>query len=146
MDMSLVNIKLFCYSCPFFLEINPEFIPTFTSAAGDGDVSKVVDMVKAGMPIDIVDKHDDTALMRVACNNRTDVISALLQKGADVDKQNRYGYTALHAASIYNNTDVIRMLLQHGATRDIKSKYGSTPIDRARYWDQEEAVGLLEQY
>ena len=81
--MSLVNIKLFCYSCPFFLEINPEFIPTFTSAAGDGDVSKVVDMVKAGMPIDIVDKHDDTALMRVACNNRTDVISALLQKGAE---------------------------------------------------------------
>ena len=142
--MSLVNIKLFCYSCPFFLEINPEFIPTFTSAAGDGDISKVVDMVKAGMPIDIIDKHDDTALMRVACNNRTDVISALLQKGADVDKQNRYGYTALHAASIYNNTDVIRMLLQHGATKDIENNFSDRPFDLARRENSEEAVRLLQ--
>ena len=113
----------------------------------NGDVSKVVDMVEAGMPVDIVDKDDKTALMSAARYNKTDVVRFLLEKGANVDKQDHRGWTALHNASSSNNcTDVIRMLLQHGATRDIKSKYGSTPIDRARYWHQEEADGLLEQY
>ena len=103
-------------------------------------------MVEAGMPVDIVDKDDKTALMSAARYNKTDVVRFLLEKGANVDKQDHRGWTALHNASSNNCTDVIRMLLQHGATRDIKSKYGSTPIDPARYWHQEEADGLLEQY
>ena len=117
------------------------------SAAIIGDVMKVVEMVEAGMPVDITDgEYGWTALITAAMNNRTDVVRCLLGKGADVDKQDRSGWTALHVASIENNTDVMRMLLQHGAIKDIEDELGRTPIDYARWRNQKEAVDLLEQY
>ena len=113
----------------------------------NGDVSKVVEMLEAGMPIDITNgEYGWTALITAAFKNRTDVVRYMLDKGADVNKQARQGWTALHHASIKNNTDVMRMLLQHGAIKDIKDKFGSTPIDEAHSRNQKEAVDLLEQY
>ena len=50
-----------------------------------GNVSKVVDMVEAGMPVDIVDEYDWTALRRAAFNKRTDVVRYLLEKEANVN-------------------------------------------------------------
>ena len=114
-------------------------------AAKNGDVSKVVDMVVAGMPVDIDDGNDSTALTHAVINNRTDVVRYLLNNGADVNKQNRLGWTALHWASLMNYTDVM-ILLQHGARKDIKDKYGNTPIDLARPCNHKEAIDLLEQY
>ena len=117
-------------------------------AARAGDVSKVVDMVEAGMPVDILDEYGCTALITAALTNRTDVVSYLLANGANVNKQSRDGSTALHYASfnVFNRTDIISVLLQHGASRDIKNKRGSTPIDWARRKKYKEAVDLLEQY
>ena len=114
-------------------------------AAEDGGVSKVVDMVEAGMPVDIVDKWDHTAPRSAACTNRTDVIRYLLDKTANVDKQDSDAWTALSAVN-NNNTDVIRILLQHRTRKDIKNNDGNTPIDVARRWNYKEAVGLLKQY
>ena len=51
----------------------------------DGNVSKVVDMVDAGMPVDILDWCNNTALRRAATFNRTDVVRYLLKKGANVN-------------------------------------------------------------
>lgn len=102
-------------------------------------------MVDEGMPVDIVNNYGNTALMRAAYRNRTDVVQVLLQNGAAVDKQsNSDGFTALHFASFTSNTDVIRMLLRHGASRDIKSKNGKTPIECTRGMNKEEAVRLLQ--
>ena len=115
-------------------------------AAEDGDVSKVVDMVEAGMPVDIVDKWDHKAPRSAACTNRTDVIRYLLDKTANVDKQDSDAWTALSAVNNNNNTDVIRILLQHGTRKDIKNNDGNTPIDVAPRWNYKEAVGLLKQY
>ena len=115
-----------------------------------GDVSKVVDMVEAGMPVDIDDGDGRTALSRAADYNRTDVVRYLLDNGANVNKQDGWGGTALQWASRSNSTDVMRMLLQHGARKDIKDEGGATPIDApiyyARLWNNKEAVDLLEQY
>ena len=117
----------------------------FTNAAFHGDVSKVVDMAEAGMPLDIFDGYGHTALLNAVCSNQTDVVRYLLAKGANVDKQTCSG-TALHAAAVNNSTEVISMLLQHEASRDIRDKYGNTPVDVARLCNQKEAVALLEQY
>ena len=126
-----------------FIEIDLALVWSFHDAARKGDVSKVVDMVEAGMPVDIADTNGKTALMWAASHNFTDIVRFLLIKGADVDKRNPVGDTALHDASYKNHTDVIRILLQHGATRDIKNDKGNSPIILARH---EEAVRLLQQY
>ena len=123
--------KLFCFNGPF-LEMDPQLVKSFTRPVAHGNISKVVDMVESGMPVDIVDEYGYTALMRAAMFNRTDVVCCLLEKGANVDKPLRDGWTALYWASIYNYTDVIKILLQHGARTDNKSNDGITPIDVAR--------------
>ena len=117
------------------------------NAVNNGDVSKVVEMVEAGMPVDITDEYGRTALMAAALNRRTDVVRYLLDKGANVNEQDSLGKTALHEASLRNNTDVTRMLLQHGAIKDIEDDVGDTPIDLARWWNQdnEETLDLLEE-
>ena len=90
-------------------EIDRKLVDSFIDAAKYGDFSKVVDMVEVGMPVDVVDEDDWTALMNAANDNRTDVACYLLEKGANVAKQDRYGKTALHIASLNASTDVIRM-------------------------------------
>ena len=142
-DMNFVNC--FVLMVVSFIEIDRVLVWSFLDAADDGDVFMVVDMVEAGMPVDI-DDGGVTALSAAASYNRTDVVCCLLDKGANVNKQNSGGETALHVASYYNYTDVMRMLLQHGARKDIKDNYGRTPIDHARRWNRKEAVDLLEQY
>ena len=90
----------------------------------DGDVSKVVDMVEAGLPVDIVDEYDNTVRRWAAYFNQTHVVLFLFQKDVDVDKGDRDGWRVLHIASMKNSTDVIRMLQQNELIRDIKNDYG----------------------
>lgn len=130
------------------LEINKQLIRSFTLAAHNGDVSEVVKLLDAGVPVDsVVGVGDHTALRRAAHFNRTDVIRVLLQRGADVNKQSGDDqYTALHVAAIFNKTDAIEVLLKHGASTKIKDGYGRTPIDVARLLNYEAAVRLLERH
>ena len=72
-----------------FIENDPELALSFMTAARKGDVSKVAEMVEAGMPVDITDEVGWTALITAAINNRTDVVRCLLDKGANVNKQDR---------------------------------------------------------
>ena len=116
-----------------------------------GDISKVVDMLESGIPIDISDVSGCTALMNAAICNKTDVIRCLIEKGANVNQQDGAGsspslWTALHWASIKNHTEVIKILLQHGAWTDIKCSTYLTPIDYARKNNHKEAVDLLQQH
>ena len=145
MDMSFVW-NCFVLTVVSFIETDRELIESFTGAASYGHVSKVVDMVEAGMPVDVNDGDGWTALFRAARNNQTDVVRYLLNNGANVNKQNRWGGTALHWASTMNCTHVMRILLKHGARKDIKDGSGQTPIDSARLLNKKEAVDLLEQY
>ena len=122
------------------LEIDKEFIELVLSAAFDGDVSEVNEMLNAGVPVDSVDGTGRTALGYAAHNNRTDITQILSHRGADVDKRSKnYEVTVLN-----NNIDVTEVLLKHGAPTEIKDRHGRTPIDVARERNSEQAVRLLE--
>ena len=129
------------------LEIAHELIERFTTAAFDGDVSKVKEMLDVGVPADSEDEFGWAALERAAWKNRTDVTELLLSRGADVNKRSGDVHlTALHQAALYNSTDVIEVLLKHGASTNITDRYGNTPIDLARHENNEAAVRLLERH
>ena len=102
-------------------------------------------MLQEGVPVDCVDRYDQTALFHAALFNRTDVIRLLLQKGADVNKRDHYGDTFVHYAAITNSTEVIAMLIEHGASINITNSEGEKPIDKARRLGKEAAVRNLEQ-
>ena len=115
-------------------------------AAGNGDVSSVVDILDAGVPVDSVGKHGWTALKYAAAHNRPDVTRVLLQRGADMNERSGgLGMTTLHIASRHNSIDAIRVVMQHGASATVKNNDGETPIDIARDWDFHEEVRIMEK-
>ena len=126
------------------IEIDPKLVRNFAYAAADGHVSRVVSLLNAGMPIDIVDEDGTTALVRATMNNQTDVMHEMLQRGASVNKRNQHGSTVLHLAALNSSTDAIQVLLEYGASTTIKDDLGRTPIDVAREENHEEAVLLLQ--
>ena len=127
------------------IEIDDDLFDRFHDAAYEGDVSLVESMLQEGVPVDCVNRLDETALFRAAEYNRTDVIRLLLQKGADVNKRDRFGDTPVHYAAMNNSTEAIAMLIEHGASINITDDEGYKPIDHARRFGCEAAVRMLEQ-
>ena len=128
------------------IEIDYGLVRHFHVAAEEGDVSLVESMLQEGVPVDCVNRLDQTALIGAAALNRTDVIRLLLQKGANVNKQDRFGDTPLHYAAMKNKTEAIAMLIDQGASINITNNYGGDkPIDEARRFGSEAAVRMLEQ-
>ena len=139
------------------VEIDYDLVERFHVAADDGDVSLVESMLQEGVPVDCVygggttldetldNRFDETALIRAAAFNRTDVIRLLLQKGADVNKRDRFGNTPVHWAALNNSTEAIAMLIEHGASINITNDEGDKPIDLAHRYGSEAAVRMLEQ-
>ena len=127
------------------IEIDDDLVVRFHIAAWEGDVSLVESMLQEGVPVDCVDRYDQTALFHAALFNRTDVIRLLLQKGADVNKRDRFGDTPVHDAARWNSTEAIAMLIEHGASINITNDKGEKPIDLARRLGSEAAVRMLEQ-
>ena len=127
------------------IEIDYDLAERFLAAASKGDVSLVESMLQEGVPVDCVDRFDQTALIGAAALNRTDVIRLLLQKGANVNKRGGYGDTALHWAAYGDSPEAIAMLIEHGASINITDDDGEKPIDTARQYEKEAAVRMLEQ-
>ena len=59
--------------------MDPQLVESFTSAARDGNISKVVDMLESS------NEYGNTALMLAAVFNRTEVVHCLLEKGVNVN-------------------------------------------------------------
>ena len=128
------------------IEIDDHLFYRLHDAAMRGDVSLVESMLQEGVPVDCVNRFDQTALIGAAALNRTDVIRLLLQKGANVNKQDRFGDTPVHYAAMKNKTEAIAMLIDQGASINITNNYGGDkPIDEARRFGSEAAVRMLEQ-
>ena len=126
-----------------FIEIDPELANSFLDSAERGDYINVVEMLNAGMLVDVCDEYGITALMQAAENSHTDITRVLLHKGADVNKRNCFDRTALHWATLTNSIDIIKMLLEHGASTNIKDNFGRTPLDIAREYNKKDSVHLL---
>ena len=127
------------------IEIGYRLVKRFHDAAEKGDVSLVESMLQEGLPVDCVNRDDQTALFRAAWNNKTDVIRLLLQQGADVNKPDHVGDTPIHGATFMNSTEAIAMLIDHGASINITNDEGEKPIDLAHRFGKEATVRMLEQ-
>ena len=127
------------------IEIDYDLIVRFHIAAEEGDVSLVESMLQEGVPVDCVNRFDQTALLWAVIYKRTDVIRLLLQIGADVNKRDSDGDTPVHYAAMMNSTEAIAMLIEHGASINITNDKGEKPIDLARRLGSEAAVRMLEQ-
>ena len=100
------------------------------TAAKDGKVKAIKQILASGMKVDAKDQHGVTALFVAALFGRTDAAELLIDKGADVKAaKGGDGSTALHTASFFCYTDLVKLLLSKGADVNATNNKSETPLD-----------------
>jgi hypothetical protein len=86
----------------------------------------LLDLVDAGLPVDLADEAGNTLLMLAAYHGHADLTARLVERGADVNRLNGKNQAPLAGAIFKDEADVIRVLVEHGADLD-----AGTPSARA---------------
>ena len=118
------------------------------SAARNGDMAAVQQLIQQGVNIEAKDSADNTALIYAAGWGRTDVVKLLLEKGANIEARDApRGWTALINAAWAGHDDVINLLLEKGANIEAKEIddpfIGDTALIRASEEGHAEMVRFL---
>lgn len=86
----------------------------------------LLDLVDAGLPVELADDAGNTLLMLAAYHGHADLTAGLAERGADVNRRNANNQAPLAGAVFKDEADVIRVLVEHGADPD-----AGTPSARA---------------
>jgi uncharacterized protein len=86
----------------------------------------LLDLVDAGLPVELADQAGNTLLMLAAYHGHATLTAGLAERGADVNRLNGNHQAPLAGAVFKNEPDVIRVLVEHGADPD-----AGTPSARA---------------
>ena len=78
----------------------------------------LLDLVDAGLPVDLADESGNTLLMLAAYHGHAALTAGLDGRGADVNRLNGKNQAPLAGAVFKNEADVIRVLVEHGADPD----------------------------
>lgn len=80
-----------------------------------GESEQLLQLVDAGIPVNLTDHKGDSLLMLAAYNMHPELVTALLERGADPNRTNQRGQTALACALFVQDTASVRTLLANGA-------------------------------
>jgi ankyrin repeat protein len=112
-------------------------------AAGSGDTSGVLSLIKAGADINARGDYGATALMSAAVRGHSDTVRALLKAGADVNAKGNTGRTALMEAAFEGYLEPMLALIENGADINAKDNEGWTPLFWAAYSRRTDTVRTL---
>lgn len=85
------------------------------AAAKAGNTEEVIRLLNQGVPVDIEDSHQGTALFLAAGDGHLEVLRTLLEAGANVNHRGVQGYTALMIGANQGRDKAVEFLAQHGA-------------------------------
>ena len=117
---------------------------SFVECAKKGDIEPVKLFLDEGMDINATNEKGQTAIMRAAEYQRTEVVTLLLEKGAGVHlRSNQHERTAFMEAASSGNCVIIKQLAERGAEINARDHTNYTPLHLACMWGHVEAVKLL---
>lgn len=110
-----------------------------------GDQDAVEKLLRAGVPVDVLDKCNRPPLMYAIVEGCREIFDLLLRNGSCVSLRDKNGFSALHFAALYHRLNMAETLLHHGALVDVRDNWGDTPLWRATYAgaDHPEMIRLL---
>lgn len=96
-----------------------DFLRGVFDLAREGDTDRVVELVEAGVPVNLTNGGGDTLLILAAYHDHPDLVSRLVALGADTARVNDRGQTALAAAVFRRSVASVTDLLSAGADPDL---------------------------
>lgn len=116
---------------------------TLASAARNGDLSEVRELLDAGSAVNEAEPDGSTAVLWATYQSDIEMLTALIEAGADVNAANSLGVSPLLQAARTGDTAVIRILLDAGADREQAVRDGETPLMSAARAGSADAVRVL---
>lgn len=101
------------------------------SAAGQGDVEQVRQLLAQGASVHAADAGGVTALIAAAYGNHTEVARLLIDAGADVNRQDNTQQSAYLISTSDGFLDLLRMTLAAGGDVHSRDSYNGTGLIRA---------------
>ena len=117
--------------------------PKLAEAAGNGDMGKVVALLKWGASVGGRGEHGRTPLHKAAQHGRMEVAELLVNKGADIDARDNSGKTPLHLAAWQAHEDIAAFLIAKGADVNALDVMRSAPLHSAVCSNDTDIVRLL---
>jgi uncharacterized protein len=117
------------------------FLQSAFEHARNGDVSQLVEMLDAGVPVNLTNGSGDTLLILAAYHTHADLVRLLLARGADHARVNDRGQTALASAAFRQHREIVTDLLAAGADPHLGPR---SAVTVATFFDLPEMLALLE--
>eukprot|EP01137_Pigoraptor_chileana_P006085 Opistho-2@50030 len=116
-------------------------------AASSGDASRIVELVKGGVPVNSTDETGMTPLMHAAFKGHEDACKALLGLKADPNATSHKNmYTALMFSAMAGATITTLLLLQNGAKANATNDRNKTASMTAAFVGQHECASLINNF
>ena len=112
-------------------------------AAKIGSIAALKKHLEAGVDVNALNKHKQSALHFAATAGELDAAVLLLEAKADVALADKYEKTALHYSARNGRKATTALLLEKGAAVNAKDKKNKTPLDYAIAKKRTEVVELL---
>eukprot|EP00878_Enallax_costatus_P000502 GHUV01000596.1.p1 GENE.GHUV01000596.1~~GHUV01000596.1.p1 ORF type:complete len:328 (+),score=157.40 GHUV01000596.1:205-1188(+) len=114
------------------------------TAASDGNVEVLKQLLDGGAAADEVDEEGRTALHFAVGYGEIACAKLLIEAGAKLDLQDNNKNTALHYAAGYGQAESVKLLVDSGADKAAKNADDKTALEVAQLNEQEEVAKLLE--
>jgi hypothetical protein len=116
---------------------------TIISAASNGSVDRLKELLADGADVNEADEEGRTALHWSAGYSEIECMKALIEAKCDINAVDENSNTALSYAAGYGNEDAVKLLLDHKADVSVKNAEGKTAKDVAEMNDQDAIVKML---
>jgi len=113
----------------------------FLSAAKEGKLDEVRNLLAEGVDVDCADAFACTGLFWASANNHKSIVEFLIKKGANLNAGAGVGGTPLARAAYEGHEEVVELLITKGADVNAKDVSGGSPLDSA----DESVVDLLRK-
>uniref|UniRef100_A0A7R9VBX9 Ankyrin repeat domain-containing protein n=1 Tax=Chlamydomonas euryale TaxID=1486919 RepID=A0A7R9VBX9_9CHLO len=127
-------------------QIASELLAKLISAAYDGRLLDVEDLLSEGADVNGQTEDGRSPLMSAVGEGHLDVVWLLLRSGADTEVRDSDEYTPLILAAERGHIDMARLLLISGAQRDAVDKGGRTAIDVAMLSSHPDIAEMIALY
>lgn len=98
------------------------------TAAREGQLDMVEELMRKGLDIDCELKYGSSALMIAASRGHNEIVRLMASAGAKVNRRNKFGISALSEAAERGHHVVLRTLVEFGADVNMLHNNGGTAI------------------